>query len=78
MYIRMAALLSLALVAGCEDRRADTETAEADGDRAGIDTVITTDRIEDTTVIRADTTIDVDTVKATDHIKDDDKDDDNR
>lgn len=79
MYLRMAALLSLALVAGCEDRRSDAETAEADGDRAGVDTVITTDRIEDTTVIRADTSIDVDTIKATDHIKDDkndDKDDD--
>jgi hypothetical protein len=75
MYIRLAALLSLALVAGCEDRRADTETAEADGDRVGVDTVITTDRIQDTTVIRADTSIDVDTVKATDHIEDDDADD---
>ena len=76
MYIRLAALLSIALVAGCENRRADTETAEADGERTGVDTVITTDRIQDTTVIRADTSIDVDTVKATDHIED--KDDDNR
>ena len=70
MYTRLAALLSLALLVGCENRRADTETAEADGDRAGVDTVITTDRIQDTTVIRADTSIDVDTVKATDHIED--------
>jgi hypothetical protein len=76
MYIRLAALLSIALVAGCENRRADTETAEADGERTGVDTVITTDRIQDTTVVRADTSIDVDTVKATDHIED--KDDDNR
>ena len=76
MYIRLAALLSIALVAGCENRRADTETAEAEGERSGVDTVITTDRIQDTTVIRADTSIDVDTVKATDHIED--KDDDNR
>jgi hypothetical protein len=76
MYIRLAALLSIALVAGCENRRADTETAEADGERTGVDTVITTDRIQDTTVVRADTSIDVDTIKATDHIED--KDDDNR
>jgi hypothetical protein len=70
MYSKLAALLSLALLVGCENRRADTETAEADGDRVGVDTVITTDRIADTTVIQADTSIDVDTLKATDHIED--------
>jgi hypothetical protein len=74
MMIRQMALLSLAvgLVAACENRRGDAETAELDGDRTGVDTVITTDRIQDTTVIRADTSIDVDTVKETDHIKKDD------
>ena len=74
MIIKQMALLSLALglVAGCENRRGDAETGEADGDRTGVDTVITSDRIQDTTVIRADTSIDVDTVKTTDHIKKED------
>lgn len=71
MSLRLAALLSLALLAGCENRRADTETGAADGDRTGVDTLITTDRVQDTTVIRADTSIDVDTIEHTDHIKED-------
>jgi hypothetical protein len=66
---RLLALLTLAAVVGCENRRADDETGAAENDRSGVDTVITTDRIQDTTVIRADTAIDVDTVKDTDHIK---------
>ncbi|HEU5041880.1 MAG TPA: hypothetical protein VFT84_13700 [Gemmatimonadales bacterium] len=68
----LMALLALALVAGCDNRKADDETGAADRDRTGTDTVITTDRIQDTTVIRADTSIDVDTVKDTDHIKKED------
>lgn len=71
MQRKLLALLALALVAGCENRRGDDETGAADKDRTGVDTVITTDRIQDTTVIRADTSIDVDTVKETDHIKED-------
>jgi hypothetical protein len=71
MQTKLIALLALALVAGCENRRADDETGAADKDRSGVDTVITTDRIQDTTVIQADTSIDVDTVKDTDHIKED-------
>ncbi|HYC30766.1 MAG TPA: hypothetical protein VEB59_00680 [Gemmatimonadales bacterium] len=72
MQTRLAVLLLLALTAGCENRRADAdsdETGAANGGRSGVDTVITTDKIQDTTVIRADTSIDVDTVKDTDHIK---------
>ena len=74
MQTRLAALLLVALVAGCENRRADdgAETGSADRERSGTDTVITTDKIKDTTVIRADTSIDVDTVKDTDHIKKED------
>ena len=73
MHTKLAALLLLALVAGCENRRdRDDETGAADQDRTGLDTVITTDKIQDTTVIRADTSIDVDTVKDTDHIKKED------
>lgn len=74
MQTKLIALLALALVVGCENRRADTdETGAADNDRTGVDTVITTDKIQDTTVIRADTSIDVDTVKDTDHIKEEDR-----
>ena len=71
MQTKLAVLLLIALAAGCENRRADADHDEtgAAGDRTGVDTVITTDKIKDTTVIRADTSIDVDTVKDTDHIK---------
>lgn len=65
----LAALFALALVAGCENRRDDNETGDADRDRAGVDTLIETERVQDTTVISADTTIDVDTVEKTDHIE---------
>jgi hypothetical protein len=73
MQKTLAALLLLALAAGCENRRADTdaETGAAEGDRTGVDTVIQTERVQDTTLIRADTTIDVDTLKQTDHIEED-------
>ncbi|MDQ2674033.1 MAG: hypothetical protein M3Y40_05205 [Chloroflexota bacterium] len=68
MQTKLAVLLLLALTAGCENRRADADDDET-GERTGVDTVITTDKIQDTTVIRADTSIDVDTVKDTDHIE---------
>ena len=74
MQTRLTVLLLVALVAGCENRRDnDDETGAADRERSGVDTVITTDKIQDTTLIRADTTIDVDTVKDTDHIKKEDR-----
>ena len=70
MQMKLAALLTLAIVvAGCEDRRGDAETGAAEGDRSGVDTVIQSESVKDTTVIRADTSIDVDTVESTDHIK---------
>lgn len=68
MRTLFAAVVALALVTGCENRRVDSETGAAEGDRTGLDTVIQTESVRDTTVIRADTTIDVDTVEQTDHI----------
>ena len=56
--------------AACE-RRADREAgaADADRDRSGIDTIVRTEKVKDTTIVRADTSIDVDTVKQTEHDK---------
>ena len=62
-----AALAVMALLGGCQKR--DADTGALDKDRAGVDTVIQSDRIKDTTVVKADTNIDVDTLKKTDHIK---------
>ena len=71
MKMQLAALVVLALVAGC-DRKADRDTGMTpDNDRTGVDTVIKSSSIKDTTVVQADTSIDVDTLKQTDHIKKD-------
>jgi hypothetical protein len=73
MRIALATIFALALVAGCENRRADTnvdnETGAAERDRTGIDTLIESERVKDTTVVRADTSIDVDTLDKTDNIE---------
>jgi hypothetical protein len=78
MRIALATLFALALVTGCENRRADTnvdnETGAAEGDRTGVDTLIETERVQDTTVVRADTSIDVDTLDKTDNIEEGRKD----
>ncbi len=52
----------LALLAGC-DRRHDQEAT-----RSGTDTVIRSSTVKDTTIVQADTSIDVDTVRKTSHI----------
>jgi hypothetical protein len=61
-----AALAMMALVGGCQKR--DTDTGALDRDRSGVDTVVQSSSVKDTTVVKADTTIDVDTLKKTDHI----------
>jgi len=61
-------IAALALLGAC-NRRDDTG-ARTDNDRRGLDTVYQSQTVRDTTVIRADTNIDVDTVKKTDHIDD--------
>jgi len=67
-----AALALVALVGGCQKRDADTGALERD--RSGVDTVIQSSSVKDTTVVRADTSIDVDTIKKTDNIDDKKKD----
>ena len=56
-----AAFGVLALLAGC-DRRHDQEAT-----RSGTDTIIRSSTVKDTTIVQADTSIDVDTVRHTDH-----------
>ena len=66
---KLAAILAIvALSGGC--READRDTGAADNDRAGVDTVVESETVKDTTVITADTSIDVDTVEKTDNIED--------
>ena len=63
------ALAVMALLAGCQKR--DTDTGALGKDTAGVDTVIQSNSVKDTTVVKADTNVDVDTLKKTDHIKND-------
>jgi anti-sigma factor ChrR (cupin superfamily) len=52
----------LALLVGC-DRRHDQDVS-----RSGIDTVIRSSTVKDTTIVHADTSVDVDTIRKTSHI----------
>jgi hypothetical protein len=52
----------LALLVGC-DRRHDQEVS-----RSGIDTIIRSSTVKDTTIVHADTSVDVDTLSKTSHI----------
>ena len=63
-----AALAVVALLGACERKAAD-DTGALDRERSGMDTTIRSSSIKDTTVVKADTSIDVDTVKKTDNIK---------
>ena len=62
-----AALAVLALLGGCAKK--DTDTGAMNNDRTGVDTSVKAGTIKDTTVVKADTNIDVDTLKKTDHIE---------
>jgi len=64
-----AGLAIVALLGGC--KKADHDTGALTNDRAGMDTTVRSGTVKDTTVVKADTNIDVDTVKHTDHIKKD-------
>lgn len=69
MRKQLATLLTLvALSGGC--RPADRDTGSLDNDRSGTDTMVRSETIKDTTIVTADTSIDVDTVKKTDNIDD--------
>jgi len=64
-----AAVAIVALLGGCKARN-DRDTG-ALNDRSGVDTSVKSSTVRDTTVVKADTNIDVDTLKKTDHIKKD-------
>ena len=66
---KLAAIVAIvALLGAC--KAADRDTGAADNDRAGVDTLVESETVKDTTVVTADTSIDVDTVKKTDNIED--------
>ncbi len=64
----VAVLAAVAVLGGCNRNGADRDTGSLDKDRSGMDTVVQSSTIKDTTVVKADTNIDVDTLKKTDHI----------
>jgi type IV pilus biogenesis protein CpaD/CtpE len=68
MHTKLAAALAvMALLGGCAKK--DSDTGALRDDRAGVDTVVKSGAVKDTTVIKADTNIDVDTLKKTEHIE---------
>jgi hypothetical protein len=68
---KLAATLAVVALLGACDRKADHDTGALDNDRSGVDTSIKSSSIKDTTIVKADTNIDVDTLKKTDNIKKD-------
>ncbi len=72
MFARLAVLGSLAVLLTACDQNRDRETGAADKDRSGVDTVVESQRVADTALVEKDTTIDVDTLKKTDNLKDKD------
>ena len=63
MRIMLASVAAVAVLAGCEAKN-DRETGAV-----GRDTTIVSERVQDTTIVTADTSIDVDTVSTTDNIE---------
>ena len=64
-----AGIAIVALLGGCKE--AERDTGAVDNDRSGVDTLVQSETVKDTTIVSADTSIDVDTIKKTDHIKED-------
>ena len=63
-FVLAAGALTLATLVGCNNNRADrgmNETGAAGGE--AVDTVVTTSQTKDTSLIKTDTSIDVDTTK---------------
>jgi ABC-type uncharacterized transport system auxiliary subunit len=74
MHTKLAATLAvIALLGGCNRKDEARDTGELNRDRAGVDTVVKAGTVRDTTVVKADTNVDVDTLKKTEHIKKDRK-----
>jgi hypothetical protein len=72
MRTQLAVLLAIVALSGaCKE--SDRDTGAVDNDRSGTDTLVQSETVKDTTVIQADTSIDVDTVKKTDNIDEADK-----
>jgi len=65
-----AALAIMALMGGCKQNNRNPDTG-AVNDRAGVDTSIKSGTVKDTTVVKTDTNVNVDTTKKTDRIKHD-------
>jgi hypothetical protein len=63
-------LTAVALTGACKNADRDRDTGALDNDRSGADTMVQSETVKDTTVVTADTTIDVDTTKQTDNIDD--------
>jgi hypothetical protein len=59
------ALAMMALLGGCQKRNADTGALTRDS--AGVDTTVQSSTVKDTTVVKTDTNIDVDTTKKTEN-----------
>jgi hypothetical protein len=70
MLKQLAVTLAIVALAGGACKPADRDTGAVDNDRSGTDTVVQSETVKDTTVINADTSIDVDTTKKTDHAED--------
>lgn len=66
---KLAAIVAIVALAGA-CKPADRDTGAVDNDRSGTDTVVQSETVRDTTIIQADTSIDVDTTKQTDHAED--------
>jgi ABC-type uncharacterized transport system auxiliary subunit len=69
----VAALAVVAVLGGCKKADTNNDTGAVDNDRSGVDTMVHSSTVKDTTLVKADTSIDVDTLKKTDHIKNDKK-----
>jgi len=69
MLKQLAVTLAIVALAGA-CKPADRDTGAVDNDRSGTDTVVQSETVRDTTVVEADTSIDVDTTKQTDHADD--------
>ena len=66
MLKQLAGLLAIVALSGA-CRETDRETGARD--RSGVDTLVESETVRDTTVVEADTNIDVDTTKKTEHKK---------